>query len=949
MPDGRARATGWTGQAGRRPQLDRVDAVLSDVLAGEFRALAVRGDPGIGKTSLLSELAVRAADRGLAVHRGWATEFEQDVPFGLFIDAFEQLANAHMLDAELTDTLLVLRMAATGRVDDRPANMDKYRLFRGVRRLLEHQASRSTVLVLDDLHWADPASLELIEYLLRRPPRAALLVAVAHRSAQPPPGLADALAHLAATAIQLELKPLRKADVATIFPELSARRHRLLHRATHGNPLYLKALAEVDEQTLIGLIGQAVDDRAIPEQVLLDVLSTELRALDPALLHVAQAAAIAGDPADPGLATWVADVPAAAVSAAFDRLSRAGVVVAEGPRFRFRHPLVRAAAYWMARPAWRIEAHARCAKYLSERHGPLLLLAHHIERSAQSGDELAVATLTDAASTAQHASPATSARLVRRAIHLLPDRPEFDDRRGELRLLLGRTLGLCGQLAESRQLLHEVIRGDGPHRSEAVNFTAAIYRLLGQLDEAKALLTNELERLPGTGIAAAQTLLELAAIELLRDDSTSLRRHATRAVDLLAGSGQPALEATAHALLALSFLQAGEIADARTHVDRAAWQTDAATDALLRTELTTIAPLAWVELHLQQQDRAARHLSRGIDIATTSGLTHSIPYLLIVDALARSRCGQLTAAIAAADEAYEYSRVMAATETAAMADVVRLCPTLWQHGSRAALVLVDRVAQAGRPTASWWSSLARLNIATVHLATGRFDSCLDELAGDKGDEATATYRLALQAVATTTLGRSTEGRHHADTALDHARLSGLTHQLGVAHEARARVGLALGNLDEATADATAAVAHFLDAKVPIDEGNARHLLAALHARTGQREQMHAELGRAKSLYSASSAGWLAASVARDELRFAARGARTRNQSGDGLAVLTTREREIVDLVAEDLTNREIAERLYISKKTVEAHLSRAFNKLDVRSRVALTRRLAAGTPETPSA
>jgi DNA-binding CsgD family transcriptional regulator/tetratricopeptide (TPR) repeat protein len=527
-------------------------------------------------------------------------------------------------------------------------------------------------------------------------------------------------------------------------------------------------------------------------------------------------------------------------------------------------------------------------------------------------------------------------------MQLLPDRPGVDDHRGELRLLLARTLARSGELIESRRLLHEVIRCDGSYRHDSVNSIAAIDRLLGQFDEAKTLLAEELERLPDTDVTTAQTLLELAAVDLFRNDGPSLRRHAARAVEILRGSGGTALEATAHALLAMSFLQAGEVAEARTHVERAALQTDLATDALLLTELVTVAPLAWVELHLQQHDRAERHLSRGIDIAISSGLTHSMPYLLIVDAFARTRRGQLTQALEAAEEALEYSRIMNATETAAMAEIVQLCPTLWQQGSRAALVLV---ARATRPMATWWSSLAGLNLATVHLATGQFDLCLSELDGD--EDANAIYRWALRAVASAGLGRLAEGCRQADIALEHARHSGLTHQLGTAFDARARANIALGKLDEAVADAMNASAHFADAQAPIDEGRARHLLATLHARTGQRDQMHAELGRAKSLYSACSATWLAASLARDELRFAARGPRAGHPSGCGLASLTPREREIVDLVTAGLTNREIAERLYVSKKTVEAHLSRAFSKLDVRSRVALTRRVTAGNLDGP--
>jgi DNA-binding NarL/FixJ family response regulator len=150
---------------------------------------------------------------------------------------------------------------------------------------------------------------------------------------------------------------------------------------------------------------------------------------------------------------------------------------------------------------------------------------------------------------------------------------------------------------------------------------------------------------------------------------------------------------------------------------------------------------------------------------------------------------------------------------------------------------------------------------------------------------------------------------------------------------------ATDDLDAATGHARTAVRRFTEAGSPIEEGTARALLAALHARAGRREATHAELGRAKALYSQGSATWLSAELSREERRFAARAPRPRHQTDRGLATLTTREREVVDLVAAGLTNREIAERLYLSRKTVETHLSRAFTKLHVRSRVDLTRRV----------
>jgi RNA polymerase sigma factor (sigma-70 family) len=280
---------------------------------------------------------------------------------------------------------------------------------------------------------------------------------------------------------------------------------------------------------------------------------------------------------------------------------------------------------------------------------------------------------------------------------------------------------------------------------------------------------------------------------------------------------------------------------------------------------------------------------------------------------------------------------MNAAEAAAMADCVRLRPTLWRHGPKVALRLASQVAAAGRPGGGWWSSLAQLGLAEVHLAAGDVPACLAELADSDEhtdtDEATAAYRWALRAAA---LAKTGQGDREAEEAMRHAERSGLAHQLGAAHDARARVLATRGDLEPSIVDASAAADRLAEAGSPVEEGLARQLLAALYAGTGRRAAMLAEFGQAKTLFASSSAEWLAAQLTRDERRFAAR---SRRVTGTGLEVLTVREREIVTLVAAGLTNRQIAERLYLSRKTVETHLSRAFAKLDVRSRVALTRRV----------
>jgi predicted ATPase len=184
---------------------------------------------------------------------------------------------------------------------------------------------------------------------------------------------------------RLALGPLTEADIAELLPDLPARRRRLMLRASGGNPLYVDALDSVDDSTLEVLADQ---DRADPRDMpgrLHALLATELRWLDPVQRLVAQAIAIAGDPAELDLVLSIAGRPEDEVFPALDALVANGVVHPAGSRFRFRHPLLRLAAYQSAGPAWRIGAHRRAGAHLRSHGGPLPLRAHHLSRAASYG------------------------------------------------------------------------------------------------------------------------------------------------------------------------------------------------------------------------------------------------------------------------------------------------------------------------------------------------------------------------------------------------------------------------------------------------------------------------------------------------------------------------------------------------------------------------------------
>src|SRR5829696_8504495 len=240
---------------GRAEEVLAIDRTLSGLGRGGSAAIEVAGEPGIGKTRLLAELATRADALGYLVLSGSASELEADLPFWVFIDALDEYIAAlepRRLDALENDVLgeLATVFPAVTPGASVPAAVvpqTRYRTYRAVRELLERlTAIKPLVLVLDDVHWADPASVELLSTLLRRPPEAAVLITLAVRPRQAPDRLSSALerAHRLGTLQRLPLRPLTREQArdllgAAVEDAVSGE----LYSESGGNPFYLEQLA----------------------------------------------------------------------------------------------------------------------------------------------------------------------------------------------------------------------------------------------------------------------------------------------------------------------------------------------------------------------------------------------------------------------------------------------------------------------------------------------------------------------------------------------------------------------------------------------------------------------------------------------------------------------------------------------------------------------------------
>ena len=245
---------------GRDRELELLGQLLEETCAHNPRFVFVTGEPGIGKTCLLLELVRRAEQRGCLALRGSAAEFERELPFGVVVDAFDEYLESldprefKRLSAEdlgeLSGVFPALSSLNPG--SDHPTTAaERFRAHRAVRDLIESLAVRQPlVVVLDDLHWADGASLELIAYLLRHPPRGSVMVAATLRAGQPDRGLMAALERATKDADvvhPIDLGPLTRADARTLIASVDGAQREGIYETSGGNPFYLLQLS-LDER-----------------------------------------------------------------------------------------------------------------------------------------------------------------------------------------------------------------------------------------------------------------------------------------------------------------------------------------------------------------------------------------------------------------------------------------------------------------------------------------------------------------------------------------------------------------------------------------------------------------------------------------------------------------------------------------------------------------------------
>jgi ATP/maltotriose-dependent transcriptional regulator MalT len=950
---------------GRADELAALELLLDELDHGATAAVELVGEPGIGKTRLLSELAARAELRGHLVLAGSASELERELPFSVFVHALDEyvgtldpglLSTLHEdVQAELAQVLPSLSALGARHV---ALQHERYRSHRAMRALLEQLAhTRPLILVLDDFHWADSASVELLDALLSRPPSAAVLTTVAVRPRQTRERLAAALARAnrAAALTRMELAALTLDDARALLGErFDAVGATLLYEESGGNPFYLEQLSRsptrarrttsAPEISLVGL--------DVPQAVAAS-LSEELALLSDVGRVVLEGAAVAGDPFEPELAAAAADTPEAAAMQAVDELLELDLIRATDVprRFRFRHPIVRRAVYEAAPGGWRLGAHERCAEVLAAQ-GVTAARAHHVERSARQGDVTAVAVLREAGEAAARLAPESAARWFETALRLLPQTAPAQDR---VELLLARAgaLAAAGHFTDSHETLLEAVaivpEQCSGLRTTVVTACAGVERFLGRYEQAHARLERALGVLPEpSSVESVALLIELTLNEFYRSRYEAMHDWVERAVSAAKALGDPALTAAALAMLALADAMTGPPETARSHTAEAAALVNRLSDNELSLRPDAASWLAAAELYLDMYAEADAHASRALEIARTTG--RADPLFRLYPILPRIWYvrGKLADAAELLDGAIEAERLLGSPPALAGNSFNRSVVALAVGDLDIALATAEEgVELASSLDEGFVTAWAAVRLAAVLVEIGEPARAVDVLLGRAGGEELTlipgswrAYALELLTRCWLALERHSEAERTAGLAELAAAAMRLPLATAWADRAVAAVALHSGETTRAMVRALASADAAHNVGAPIESALSRTLAGRALAQAGETDEAVAELRRAAAAFDACGARRYRDSAERELGKLGHRPhRRTRagNTETTSLDSLTERELQVARLVVDRKTNTEIAAELFLSPKTIEAHLRNIFRKINVASRVELAR------------
>ena len=927
------------GLVGREVELDLAAAAVRAVSEGTGSALVIEGEAGIGKTRLVEYVVDAARSRGVAVYGGQAHPFERTRPFGV-------VAAALSLSRRSPDP----RRAAIGELlgGRRPgapvpgAADIQYRVVEEIVDLVESACSeRPTLLVAEDIHWADSASLVTILSVARQLPLAALLVVVTARSSPQPAQLERLLADLAAGGARtLRLQPLSSDEVAVLAsdvlgaspgPDLTA----MLAKAG-GNPLWVVAMVRslADEGRLRNA-GDIIDVTTTELPASLgELVIRRLRDLPPETLELLRVTAVLGDTVSLRDVAAVTRRPPAEVVGQLSHAFDARLLDEADERVVFRHQLVHDAIYQHVPPSARRLLHREAAIVLMAEGADRLDVADHLILGAERGDEQAVTWLRDAAREASAQAPLVTLELMRRADALLPGGHRDADL---VSAELVQALLRAGKPAEASDRAQAVLAR--PHSTELE--TPLRVALVGAL--ALQNRAAELVAVVQASFAGSARLQPSDRVTMLAQQSWALTYTGDpRAGEASARTGlaiaeegsDPAMTVWALTALMVAVGRQGRFGEALTHARRAAVLAAGSPDTRsLPLQPKFFLGLALFDCDLVGEARAAYREALDDQFGAGWWLSET----LMADAQASFAIGEWDDAvpglIAGGQAAQEKGNPLLVTQSLAYRAII--ATATGDHP--AARELIAGIAASLEGDLSYNAGVLAFAVAGLRAAEGDHQAAYDLLLRCWRFDAARECRFYHRCLAPD-LVRLALTLGHRDVAAEVA--GAVAEGVALAPEVPTVRSLSLrcqGMVDGEVEPMLEAVALARQVPLLIEHAGACEDAASLLAQHGRRDESAALLTEALERYEQAGADAWAGRV-RGRLR--ALGVRpgsrgSRHRPAGGWDSLTTTEQAVSRLVAEGLTNGAVARRLYISPHTVNTHLRHVFAKLGVSNRVAL--------------
>jgi DNA-binding CsgD family transcriptional regulator len=914
----------------RHGEIEAIEATLDAAESGSGRCLFLWGAAGLGKSRLIALAGEAARARSMTVLRARGGELERDFTFGVAVQLFEPLLSATPNRDQLLAGAASLSEPLFSEGGARPSGSGgEFPFLHGLHWLAANAAEQAPLLLaVDDAHWSDALSLRWLVYLLQRLDDLpiALIATARPGEAGPQTELVLRIAHHGLTTDR-GLVPLSDAAVAELLrAELGEADDELVGTCvatTGGNPFYVRDF-------VAGMRAGGERARAArpgPEPAAGAVLSRVASLPEPAPA-LAAAVAVLGSGSPLERAAALAEIGADEAASAADALAAVSILE-PGPRLAFVHPLVREAIYFNLQEAQRARAHAHAAEMLRDAGAdPEQVASHLVEAGSAAGDWAAGALLEAAAQASARGAPTAAVRYLRVAAGGVVAESE----RGRLLTELAHAEAKAhepGAVARAEEAL-AAIREPRDRASAALEVGMALVDT--SEPRAAEIFARGLEAMDAAGEADDELAMTLRAARIAVGigyamaepgdlDSIITRAEAgvaTPAERLMLAHGALAQALRGERIEEVLRLARGSLAGERPDVTS---PTAVAAYSYGATALFMTGELAEAEGRLSSVIGDAR--SRGAVLAF-GALSH-------VRAHALHRRGRLEDAIADAQSALDTVRYGWEPELPAVNAVLALC--LIERGE---LDAADAALEVPGGEERWgatftWADLldarGRLRLARgdARAALADFVACGERLKPLGTSHCGVVPWRPGGALAALELGELELAGELAAEEIELARAFGATRELGIALRAS---GVVAGG-DRGIELLREAVAVLRDSEAELELGRALSELGGALLSEGHRLAAREALTEALDLAHRCRADALE-DVARE--RLVQTGARPRRASARGSDALTPRERRIATMAAEGLANREIAEALFITTKTVETHLGRAYRKLEIGSR-----------------